>query len=227
MWKETIKRMPVVGSIARKAYGMLYRKWKLFPGSEDYWIHRYASGGNSGAGSYGRLAEFKAEIINRFVEDNGITSIIEYGCGDGNQLKLAEYPSYVGYDVSPEALELCRGMFQDDTTKVFKLMSEGEGDTAPLILLLDVIYHLLEDDIYFSYMETLFDSSERFVIVYSSDYDEEQRQHERRRRFTKWVEENRPHWKLIRHIPNRFPYRGRDTEGSLSDFYIYEKVGTG
>jgi len=202
----------------------LFYKPKPFPGSEDYWIQRYHSGRNSGAGSYNKLAEFKAEIINDFVKDNNVKTIIEYGCGDGNQLKFAEYPTYIGFDISTKAIELCQDIFQHDKTKSFRLMTEYRGETAQLTLSLDVIYHLIEDEIYYSYMERLFNSSERFVIIYSSDYDGEQEYHEKRRQFTKLVNTNEPHWKLIRHIPNRFPYNGKNEEGSLSDFYIYEKA---
>ena len=35
----------------------------IFPGSQNYWRKRYAMGGNSGKGSYGKSAEFKAEIL--------------------------------------------------------------------------------------------------------------------------------------------------------------------
>ncbi len=66
----------------------------IFPGSDKYWEQRYAVGGNSGVGSYGKFANFKAEVINKFVREHKIKSVIEFGCGDGNQLKLANYPSY-------------------------------------------------------------------------------------------------------------------------------------
>ena len=33
---------------------------KPFQNSDDYWKNRYDDGGNSGGGSYGILAEFKA-----------------------------------------------------------------------------------------------------------------------------------------------------------------------
>src|SRR5215207_6091130 len=64
------------------------KKRPVFHGSEDYWITRYATGGNSGAGSYNKLAEYKAEVLNDFVKRHNVESVIEYGCGDGNQLKL-------------------------------------------------------------------------------------------------------------------------------------------
>jgi hypothetical protein len=40
--------------------------------SKDYWEKRYAKGETSGAGSYGDLARYKAEIVNAFVEENNI-----------------------------------------------------------------------------------------------------------------------------------------------------------
>src|SRR5262249_52775171 len=67
-----------------------------FKSTGDYWDSRYRRGGNSGAGSYGRLAEFKAEAVNRFVRENHILSVVEFGCGDGAQLELAQYPRYTG-----------------------------------------------------------------------------------------------------------------------------------
>ena len=70
--------------------------------SKDYWNTRYKTGGNSGAGSYNNLANFKAKIINNFIQKNNIQSIIDYGVGDGNQLKLinTENKIYTGIDVS-------------------------------------------------------------------------------------------------------------------------------
>ena len=42
-------------------------KQVLFPGSAEYWENRYAYGGSSGQGSYGRLAKFKAEVVKNKV----------------------------------------------------------------------------------------------------------------------------------------------------------------
>ena len=40
---------------------------KRFPGSNLFWINEYKTGGNSGPGSYGELANFKAKVLNHFV----------------------------------------------------------------------------------------------------------------------------------------------------------------
>ena len=82
--------------------------------SAAYWEQRYRSGGHSGAGSYGRLAGFKATVLNRLVRDNGISTAMEFGCGDGNQLALLEVADYVGLDVAPAAIDACRARFAEE-----------------------------------------------------------------------------------------------------------------
>ena len=36
--------------------------------SKKYWNNRYVKGGNSGAGSYNNLAQFKGDVINNFIK---------------------------------------------------------------------------------------------------------------------------------------------------------------
>ena len=54
-----------------------------------YWDTRYAGGGTSGAGSYGPAAKWKAAAVNKWVAELGVEDVIDFGCGDGNQLGLA------------------------------------------------------------------------------------------------------------------------------------------
>lgn len=225
--KQIIKKIPVIGPVAR----CIYRTWinppKPFQGSEDYWKYRYETGGHSGDGSYNQLAEFKAEILNTFVSDNRITSVIEYGCGDGNQLGLAQYPKYIGFDISSNAIDRCQKNFSGDRTKTFKLMESYRDQTAELTLSLDVIYHLVEDPVFVDYMNRLFDSSERFVIIYSSNTDDNPEgtaAHVRHRNFSKWINEHKKEWELIKHIPNKYFFNGDTKTGSFADFYIYSKA---
>lgn len=222
--KQFVKQIPGVRALTRSLNASsLSKRWS---GSEDYWVQRYKTGGNSGDGSYNKLAQFKAEILNAFVKDRHAATVIEYGCGDGNQLRLAEYKSYLGFDVSDLAIAMCRKTFAGDVSKQFKLVGEYRGETAELTMSLDVVYHLVEDAVFESYIRRLFDSSSRFVIVYSSNKDEQEKvqsPHVKHRKFTRWVEENTIGWKLVQHIPNKYPYNGGKTEGSFADFYIFEK----
>jgi hypothetical protein len=194
-----------------------------FPGSAAYWEQRYHEGGDSGVGSYGKFADFKAEVLNDFVARHGVGSIIEFGCGDGNQLGFARYPRYLGFDVSDQAIARCRSRFASDTSKAFLPVSQYSDQTAHLVLSLDVIFHLVEDAVYFQYMKNLFQASERYVIIYSSNQRDSGKDgaHVRHRRFTDWVTANEPKWRLEAHIPNRYPYQGDYREGSFADFYVF------
>lgn len=224
--ESIVSNVPFAASTVNKCSSLL-----TFRGSRNYWEDRYSSGRNSGAGSYGQLAEFKAEFINAFVKEHGVQSVIEFGSGDGNQLELAEYPRYLGLDVSRTAIEGCQQRFADDDTKGFYLYdSTVFTDTqclfrAQLALSLDVIYHLVEERVFTSYLENLFDAAERFVIVYSSNHDETPASpHVRHRHFSQWVAEHRPDWELIDHVANRYPYDPRrPQETSFADFYVFRR----
>lgn len=196
--------------------------------SKSYWDKRYQSGNNSGPGSYGQLAEYKARIINTLVHDNNINSVIEFGCGDGNQLTLSKYPSYVGYDVSSTAVANCRTKFLNDQTKDFFLVDDYKGEDADLAISLDVIFHLVEEDVFNRYMTTLFNASRRYVIIYSSNQDEQLEPispHVKHRRFTDWVRKTyNDQWILNDQFKNPYPYNGDYKNTSFSDFYIYQKA---
>jgi len=201
-----------------------------YQGSSKYWEDRYAGGGNSGAGSYGKLAEYKAKILNEFVQRNNIQKVIELGCGDGSQLSLANYKSYIGLDVSKSAIQICNDKFGDDQTKsFFQINPQAFYDNymnfeAELALSLDVIFHLTEDEVFQNYMNRLFNISNKFVIIYSSNNDHREAPHLLDRKFTNWVDNHAVGWKLIEKIDNEFQYDKKDEiNTSRSDFYIYKK----
>jgi predicted O-methyltransferase YrrM len=197
--------------------------------SKKYWNDRYLKGGDSGAGSYNNLSKFKGDVINNFIEKNQIKSIIDYGVGDGNQLKLfnTENLIYTGIDVSEFIISKCKEEFKDDITKRFihvdNIHNELKGE---LVLSCDVIYHLIEEHVYKEYMEKLFSMSKKYVIIYAKNEDINHAMHVKFRKFSNYIESNLPEWQLIKHIPNKFPQLklGDDNnKTSPSDFYIYEK----
>lgn len=192
----------------------------------NYWENRYTLGGNSGDGSYGRLAEFKSEIINGFLNQHQISSAIDLGCGDGNQLSLIQYNKFIGLDISPSAINQCKQKYKDDPTREFFVYQPGianinPGLNADLSLSLDVIYHLVEKKVYTQYLKDLFGLATHFVIIYSTNFDQHQGDHIIHRRFTDDVETLFPQWQLISEIKNIYP--GTAGQESLADFFIFEK----
>jgi hypothetical protein len=195
-----------------------------FTGSAAYWERRYANGGTSGPGSYGAVALAKADFLNELVHENSLRSVIEFGCGDGHQLSLANYPAYIGLDVSRTAIELCRHRFSSDLTKSFYLydgtcfVDHAGLFTADLAISLDVILHLTEETVFETYMTNLFAAARRYVVLYTTNaeiYDAAP--HVRHRCFSSWVDGNCPQWRLaqVAHGPSSGP--------TLADFFVYER----
>lgn len=184
----------------RKADGLLSRPFRVLPSSQQYWEKRYARGRNSGTGSRGDEATFKSHVVNRLLVEHDIDSAVEFGCGDGYQLGLIAYPEYRGFDVSPSAVKRCREQYRGDSSKSFRVLSDYNAEKADLSLSLDVIYHLVEDHVFDQHMRLLFGSSRNLVAIYSTNYTlpaDQQPHHIRHRRFTDWIAQHEPDWKLI------------------------------
>src|SRR6201996_596734 len=111
--KDLVRPLPGVRQVS------LLRQRLAYTDSADFWGQDYAQGQTSGTGSYGTLADGKSLFLNGLVRQRAITSVIEFGCGDGNQLSLADYPSYVGLDVSRSAVQMCVRQFAEDSSKSF------------------------------------------------------------------------------------------------------------
>jgi hypothetical protein len=217
--QESFRRSLLNNKVSRQILNENFKR--KFPSSALYWETRYRKNGTSGNGSYGDIAIYKASILNKFVAENEITKVIEFGCGDGNQLKLLKFPIYIGLDVSATAIEKCLHIFRNDRTKSFFIYHHRAfADNlqlfkAEMAVSLDVIYHLLEDEIYENYMQQLFTSASRFVILYAWDTEEKQKGHVRHRKFSEWIARNIKDWRLLRRIEN--------TAAPTCDFFIYEK----
>lgn len=199
---------------------------RRFPGTADYWERHYAGGGTSG--SEGRYAEWKAEVVNGWVAELGVTSVVDLGCGDGTQLSLADYPRYLGLDRSATAITRCVERFADDPSKSFlrydpvTLADPAGWFRADLALSLDVIFRLVEDEVYDDYMVRLFDSAERFVAICSDTAeDSAPTPEEKHRDFTEWIGLERPDWSLDRTVA---PPEDLDTETSL---FLYRRTVSG
>lgn len=224
-----ILKTPIIGNTAN--FFLKRIKNKKFPGSEKYWEDRYKSGRNSGSGSYNRLSEFKAKTINEFIAEKQIASAIEFGCGDGNNLSMIKYRKYIGLDVSTTAIRICMNKFKNDLTKsfyVYNSLSFCDNQkifNAELSISLDVIYHLIEDDIFEKYMTDLFQASKKYVMIYSRDYAEKHDIHQRSRKFSQWINENQKSFRMIKKIENPYRYDLKDPDNtSNADFFIYELI---
>ena len=116
-----------------------------------YWDNRYKDNQTSGKGSHDRdSVHFKSEFINTLISDNSYKNIVELGCGDGNQLSYFKgYKKYTGYDISPNIISKNKTKFDKDETKLFTTdLNNIIENKYDLVLSLDVLYHLVTNDIY-------------------------------------------------------------------------------
>jgi len=105
-----------------------------------------------------------------------------------------------------------------DKTKRFLLDRQYAGERADLALSLDVIYHLIEDDVFDLYMRRLFRAAKRCVLIYSTNTErqkEGQPEHIRHRQFTDWIAHNFPVWQMTDHF-------GRDAQAKV-EFFFYRR----
>ena len=160
--------------------------------TKNIWESRYISGRNSGVGSYGVLCEYKAEFVNNIIKNNNCTTILEFGCGDGNQLQYFNIEKYLGLDISDYIIQQCKNKYKNSTNKLFFTYDEfyklNNNIKYDIILSLDVIYHLVDDSVYEQYMKDLITYAKKYIIIYSSNFNEiYNNSHVYHRKFTDYI----------------------------------------
>jgi cyclopropane fatty-acyl-phospholipid synthase-like methyltransferase len=101
-------------------------------------------------------APFKIKQILRMIRKNHLQpkTICEVGCGSGEVLKLLQPEMddtcrFWGYDISPQALEMCKSRANERIQFKLADFSREETPFFDLLLVLDVIEHL---DDYFGFL---------------------------------------------------------------------------
>ncbi len=146
---------------------------------KEWWEKWYSEGNNSGLGSRNQLAQFKADTINIFLKKKEIQTVIEFGCGDGFNLGLIEYPYYLGIDVSRTSIKNCAEKFKNDKTKSFMLYEPKYFINQwfkcfDLVVCLDVLYHIIDEEDYLKVLSDIFSFSPHYVILYTTLYAKNQ-----------------------------------------------------
>lgn len=192
--------------------------------SNVYWEERYKNGGNSGAGSYDKIAEYKGRVINNLCLKYTVDIVAEYGCGDGNNLRLyTNIKNYVGYDVSNTAILQRQKEYITDRTKTF---IHYDGTRAPwngsplpiydMTMSLDVLYHLVDINIWKTYLENLFTTSSKIVVIFATDIDRPASNHVLFRKFTQYIATHFKCWSLEPEPPKEVQ------KGTSARFYVYQ-----
>ena len=113
-------------------------------------------------------AQWKADLIFRMMQKHQIDpkTICEIGCGSGEilrhlQLKLPESVKFTGYEISPQAYELCTQRSNERLCFKLKNYCDDTDNSCELILLIDLIEHL-ED--YFRFLRDIKGKSQNKIL---------------------------------------------------------------
>jgi 2-polyprenyl-3-methyl-5-hydroxy-6-metoxy-1,4-benzoquinol methylase len=187
----------------------------------NYWENRYKSGGNSGSGSYNEDAKHKADVINDYINKYDIKTISDFGCGDGNQISLfLGFENYAGFDISEYIINANKIKFLNNSKMSF-CNSIEELPESDLCLSLDVIYHIVDLNIYNNYMSKLFSKSKKYVLIFSTNFNSTPENKTSNNycfhhKFTDWIESNRTDFIFIEEIDNYLK--------TSAKFYLYQKI---
>lgn len=184
----------------------------------SYWERRYLDGRTSGAGSEGDAAAVKATTIDLVIAEHDITSVIDWGVGDGVVLGhvKAKVP-WLGLDVAPVAVERLRAKYGPRSrTKRFALVADGAHEVRDLALSLDVLFHLPAEADYQLHLAQVFGSATKAVLIHASDHDGGRTaRHVLWRQFTPDVAARFPDWRLAEAPEDR----------TVPGFYLYLPKG--
>lgn len=196
---------------------------------EAYWDQRYRDGRSSGAGSEGDEGAYKAAFVSDFLHTNNVDSVIDWGVGDGQVFECIEFPArcaYIGIDVSKTVVKHLRRKYRGRAGhfRAFETLADFNNrigiDRAMLGLSMDVLFHQVSESGYRWYLYNLFTYADRYVMIYSTNYDAEQTaRHVKRRKFTDDVSRLYPDWELT--LTTDPLYEG------AAQFFVYERINHG
>jgi len=134
---------------------------------KKYWEERYSRGRDSGSGSYGKNAAFKAEIVNRVIEDYHCKNMVEFGCGDANQMTLFTRIPYVGYDISSTIIERDKKKYADLPQSEFLIMDMGAdySNIKDLSICVDVLFHLTIEEDWLKLIDHVCKAGKKMIVI--------------------------------------------------------------
>ena len=183
--------------------------------SMEFWKSRYELGDNSGSGSRGDLLNFKTEFINNFIKENDIKTVLDFGHGDLYVAREINAEDYTGIDIfdveDNEGLNLINCKFD-----------EYDGESADLVMCLDVVYHILEEEQEYmrDSLDKMMEKADKFLMIYAHDSEDERFETEYSYHLynSKWLQhmKTKEDFQLI--------YKQEKPEPNCSaQFYIFER----
>lgn len=202
---------------------------KILTSSYQYWAERYINTNFKNSSGNGRLKfrlRYKAKMLNKIFETYTITKIADFGCGDGLLASRLKCAKYYGIEINSEIVSNLKNKFFEK--KEFEFSTKFESRWRNKIdasISVDVIFHLVEKDVYQKYMNELFSTDAKYVIIRAYNHESQgtgRNSHILHREFLNTVKKYFPNYNLI----NESPPRRRHIYLSDSDknqFFVFKK----
>jgi len=131
-----------------------------------YWEGNYKKGGTSGPGSIGQVRRWKWESIGKYAGQ--ITDVIDVGCGDLSFWEGKTPPSrYIGIDISQTIIDRNRNRWPNSTFICSSADRTLKLEQARTVFCLDVLFHIMDDEIYKSILVNLTLYSSEWIFAYT------------------------------------------------------------
>ncbi len=135
-----------------------------------FWNYRYNRHPTlgSGIGSRHEFLALKRELLSRVIPEDTRLSILDWGCGDLEVVKVFQWADYWGVDLSTEALRIARAKRPDWR---FSVPDEFDGSPRDFILCLDVLIHQRSPETYRALLDTLVSHARIGLLIAGYDRD--------------------------------------------------------
>jgi len=163
----------IVGIFFIELLTVTWTLWlEVFKMEKRYFNKNYGKGKDSGTGSKGKYRKWKWDIIDLFAKDLIKKECVDVGCGDLTfwEKPYSPFPrtcfNYKGIDFSEVVVELNRAKYPDRQF-ILANATVKQGIKSPVVLCLDLLFHVLNDEDYVKIIDNLCDYTERFLFIYT------------------------------------------------------------
>ena len=119
---------------------------------------------------------------------------------------MYNFKNYFGLDVSQTSIKLCKEQYAGDSSKSFMLYDPaffarvGNFVKSDVTLSSEVLFHLVEEDVFHKYLNDLFSMAKKAVIIISTDHSDNTNcpRHIKHRVFSDYVSKTFTEWEKVK-----------------------------
>lgn len=125
--------------------------------------HKNIWGGSGGGSSPENTVEYRA-LLQKFLKDYNIKSVVDYGCGNWSFSHLIDWTGieYLGIDIVNSVVERNNILFGSDHVYFMNYMDPTKAD---LLILKDVLQHWSNESIHYFFEDLEYAHDFKFILI--------------------------------------------------------------